>query len=119
MNSFKTITVANLKPLLEAEATLLLDCRKLQDYKAGHIENALHSHDALVESLIKKGDKNRTIVIYCYTGHSSEHLAELFSGFGFKHVYSVAGGIESWNIMMSISNGGGGDPVERVGTRQG
>lgn len=96
MSKFHTVAVTELKPLLEDETTLLLDCRKLQDYKAEHIENALHSHDALVESLIKKGDKSRPIVIYCYTGHSSEHLAELFSGFGFKSVYNVAGGFESW-----------------------
>jgi len=96
VGTFQTIPVSELKPLLQSDDSLLLDCRKLQDYKAGHIENALHSHDALVESLIKKGDKNRTLVIYCYHGHASEHLAELFASFGFSKVYSLAGGYESW-----------------------
>lgn len=100
MSKFQTVSVAELKPLLEMDDSLLLDCRKLHDYRAEHIENAMHSHDALVESLITKGDKNRAIIIYCYTGHSSKHLAELFSGFGFKHVYNVAGGFESWKKAL-------------------
>lgn len=96
MKKFQVVTVEQLPPLLASDATLLLDCRKVQDYKAEHIENALHAHDALVESLVRKGDKERPVVIYCYHGHSSEHLAEFFGGFGFKNVYSVAGGFESW-----------------------
>lgn len=96
MNRFKVCTVSEVNPLLASENALLLDCRKLLDYQVEHIENALHSHDKLIESLIKKSDKERVIVIYCYHGHSSEHLAELFSGFGFNNVYSVEGGYERW-----------------------
>jgi thiosulfate sulfurtransferase len=96
MSRFQRINVAELKPLLQTENLLLLDCRKLPDYQNEHIEQALHSHDGLVESLIKKSDKDRTLVIYCYHGHLSEHLAELFCGFGFKNVYSLVGGFESW-----------------------
>lgn len=96
MKKFQTLAVSDLPPLLQDSNTLLLDCRQLQDYKAGHIENALHAHDALVESLVRKGDKEQPLVIYCYHGHSSEHLAELFGGFGFRNVYSVAGGFDSW-----------------------
>lgn len=101
MPRFQTVNVADAKPLLNAENTLLLDCRKVKDYQTSHIENALHAHDALVESLLKKGDKSRTLVIYCYHGHSSEHLAELFSSFGFEHVYSLAGGYESWQQALA------------------
>lgn len=82
--------------LLATDQALLLDCRKILDYQVEHIDNALHSHDQLVETLIKKPDKNRVIVIYCYHGHSSEHLAELFGGFGFNNVYSLEGGYERY-----------------------
>jgi thiosulfate sulfurtransferase len=96
MSKFQVCTVSDLKPLLSTDNALLLDCRKLLDYQVEHIENALHSHDGLVASLIKKSDKNRVLVIYCYHGHASEHLAELFCGFGFNHVYSLDGGYECW-----------------------
>lgn len=101
MQKFRTVTVQAMPPLLAAEGTLLLDCRKVIDYQAGHIENAMHAHDALVESLIRKGDKSKNIVIYCYHGHSSEHLAELFANFGFGNVYSVEGGYEQWQAVQA------------------
>ena len=75
---------------------MLLDCRDLRDYRQGHIERAMHVHEGLRDTLIKKGDKDRKMVIYCYHGHASEHLAEMFSDFGFKHVYSLNGGYANW-----------------------
>jgi thiosulfate sulfurtransferase len=96
MKKFKVCTVSDMPALLATEQALLLDCRKILDYQVEHIDNALHSHDQLVETLIKKSDKNRVIVIYCYHGHSSEHLAQLFGGFGFNNVYSLEGGYERY-----------------------
>ncbi len=96
MKKFSTVTVTGMPELLAAEDALLLDCRLLRDYREGHIENAMHAHDDLVESLIKKADKATPLVIYCYHGHSSEHLAELFGNFGFQNVYSVEGGYARW-----------------------
>lgn len=96
MKKFQTITAADLPALLSNDTPLLLDCRSLKDYKTGHMENAMHAHDGLVEALISKGDRERTMVIYCYHGHSSEHLAELFGVNGFLQVYSVNGGYDSW-----------------------
>lgn len=96
MKKFKTVTVDGMDELLSVDGALLLDCRQAKDYKVGHIDNALNSHDALVESLLRKTEKDKNIVIYCYHGHSSEHLAELFANFGFTAVYSVEGGYEKW-----------------------
>ena len=56
----------------------------------------MHVHEQLRDSLIKKGDKARDMLIYCYFGHASEHLAEMFCDFGFKQVYSLAGGYAGW-----------------------
>ncbi len=96
MTKFANCTVAQMPQLLAAENAMLLDCRQLRDYREGHIDNAMHAHDGLVESLIRSADKSTPLVIYCYHGHSSEHLAELFGNFGFSQVYSVQGGYASW-----------------------
>lgn len=93
---FKTIAAADCGQLLQDNQTMILDCRDLKDYKAGHIDNALHVHEGLKETLIKRGDKQRSLLIYCYYGHASEHLAEFFTDFGFHDVYSLAGGYASW-----------------------
>jgi thiosulfate sulfurtransferase len=90
------ISVADTKTLLKNPNPMILDCREVKDYRAGHLEDALHVHEGLKESLVKRGDKQRSLLIYCYYGHASEHLAEFFSDFGFKDVYSLDGGYSSW-----------------------
>ncbi len=100
MKKFQTVTVAGMPELLVDERAILLDCRQLRDYREGHIANAMHAHDGLVESLIRSADKTAPLVIYCYHGHSSEHLAELFGNFGFSKVYSVEGGYASWQASQ-------------------
>lgn len=96
MKNFKTISVADSEQLIAEQQPMILDCRDLKDYRAGHIDNAMHVHEQLRESLLKKGDKQKALLIYCYYGHASEHLAEMFGDFGFKHVYSLAGGFAGW-----------------------
>ncbi|MGY6276516.1 rhodanese-like domain-containing protein [Methylomonas sp. MgM2] len=96
MKPFKTISAAEADQLIVSEQPMILDCRELKDYRAGHIDNALHVHEQLRDSLLKKGDKAKQLLIYCYYGHASEHLAEMFCDFGFKQVYSLAGGYAGW-----------------------
>ena len=44
------------------------------------------------------------IVVECYYGHASEHLAEFFSDFGFKDVYSLEGGYSTWKDKQQEKN---------------
>jgi thiosulfate sulfurtransferase len=101
MKSFTTLAVPAAEELIEAKRPTILDCRELKDYRAGHIENAMHLHEQLRESLLKKADKQQQILIYCYYGHASEHVAEMFGDFGFQHVYSLAGGYSGWKEYQS------------------
>ncbi len=106
MKKFKTISAAEMQPMLGEQNVLLLDCRDSKDYREAHIENAMHVHEGLKESLITKGDKSKKLLIYCYYGHASEHLAEMFSDFGFKDVSSLAGGYASWKDFEKESSAG-------------
>lgn len=102
MKKFQTVTVQGLQDLLKDDAkALLLDCRELKDYRTGHIENALHVHEGLKESLLKKSDKKRKLIFYCYYGHASEHVAEMFGDFGFNQVFSLEGGYSAWKDSLS------------------
>lgn len=97
MAAFKTVTVAESVQLINEQQPVILDCRDVNAYKAGHLDNAMHLHEQLRESLLRKADKNRPLLIYCYHGHASEHVAEMFADFGFKQVYSMAGGYAVWS----------------------
>ena len=102
MKNFKSISVPDSKQLIAEQQPLILDCRELKDYQAEHIDNAMHVHEQLRESLLKKGDKQRPLLIYCYHGHASEHLAEMFGDFGFKQVYSLSGGYTDWKQFHTV-----------------
>ncbi|MDP3876682.1 MAG: thiosulfate sulfurtransferase GlpE [Methylobacter sp.] len=93
---YKTISVVDASKLIQQSKPMILDGRAIKDYKAGHLEGALHVHEDLKTSLVKRGDKQRSLLIYCYHGHASEHLAEFFSDFGFQDVYSLEGGYSGW-----------------------
>ncbi|MDP2902299.1 MAG: rhodanese-like domain-containing protein [Methylovulum sp.] len=93
---YQKISVADAKKLMAESQPMVLDCRDVKDYQTGHLQDALHVHEGLKESLIKRGDKQRGLLIYCYYGHASEHLAEFFGDFGFKAVYSLEGGYSRW-----------------------
>jgi thiosulfate sulfurtransferase len=96
MKPFKSISAAEAKRLIAEQKPVILDCRDVKDYRAGHIDNAMHVHEQLRDSLLKKANKDGSLLIYCYYGHASEHLADMFCDFGFKHVFSLAGGYASW-----------------------
>lgn len=110
MKPFKTVSASEAEQLITDQKPVILDCRDVKDYRAGHIGNAMHVHEQLRDSLLKNANKDGNLLIYCYYGHASEHLAEMFCDFGFKHVYSLAGGFASWqdyhnsadNLKMSI-----------------
>lgn len=96
MKKFKPISAGEADRLIETRTPLILDCRELKDYRAGHIDDAMHLHERLRETLILKGDKRRPVLIYCYYGHASEHVAEMFCEFDFSEVYSLSGGFAGW-----------------------
>ena len=98
---YNVITCEQLQSMLSDSSPLLLDCRKLNDYRTSHIDNALRVHDGLVESLLENGDREQPLAIYCYHGHTSEHLAEAFSNAGFTQVFSLAGGYDAWQARVA------------------
>lgn len=93
---YTDIDCATLEKLLAEKIPLLLDCRKLNDYRTAHLNGALHVHDGLMAALLANGDRDQVIAIYCYHGHNSQHLAEAFGNAGFTQVFSLTGGYEAW-----------------------
>ena len=51
---YKTISVEDSETLITDVKPMILDCRDLKDYRQGHLDDALHVHEGLKESLIKK-----------------------------------------------------------------
>ena len=96
MTVVNEINVQRVKEMLNADETILiLDQRDQQSYQQGHINGAMMVHDSLIDSLIRKGNKKQSLLIYCYQGNASKDLAELFCNFGFN-AFSISGGYAEW-----------------------
>jgi rhodanese-related sulfurtransferase len=101
---FKEITVTQAQQMLASQEVMLLDRRDIPSYRAAHVENAMLAHDGLIESIIKKRDRSKPIIIYCYRGNDSKELAALFGQFGFDS-YSVIGGYTEWKKHLNNKSG--------------
>lgn len=93
---------------------VILDLRKAEDYKVGHIPNAISADQ---DSLAKGGQKEPALdnlkkaidgkdgklVLVCYSGKSyaqagTDNLKEL--GYDLSKVYTLEGGMKAWNPYM-------------------
>ena len=94
--NFTQVSVDQTKKLIEAGDITILDIRDMQSYSMGHISNAVHAESIDINNFIAEEDKKKTLLIYCYHGHSSQSAAEHFIEKGFLNVYSMDGGYSAW-----------------------
>lgn len=86
---------------------LIIDVREADEYNLGFIAHAIHVPRGLIEFAITDHPKlkpllnqsdisNTEIYLYCKSGGRSALAAQSLVSLGFKNVYSLAGGIMSW-----------------------
>ncbi len=77
---------------------LLIDLRRHDDYRAGHIAGAKSMpFEELDRHLDSLGDKENTIVMYCYAGALSAKAVTKLRKLGYVNVKHLTGGINAWN----------------------
>ena len=62
------------------------DVYKRQEYDQGHIEGAIQytpKNDLKLAQFLKTLPTNKTIVVYCYTGQTSSHVAVFLRALGY------------------------------------
>jgi rhodanese-related sulfurtransferase len=80
---------------------VVLDLRTSDELKKGMIENAnqIDYFKLDFENQISKLDKNKTYFLYCASGGRSTETAELMNKLGFKRIYNLKDGFNSWKKM--------------------
>lgn len=83
---------------MNAEGSVILDVREDNEYKQGHIANALHIPLGQLAKRLPELDKyrDRSLIAYCRTGNRSSSAAQLLRKHGFATVHNLAGGIVAW-----------------------
>ncbi|CAK0762558.1 phage shock protein E [Gammaproteobacteria bacterium] len=84
--------------LISHQEVILLDVREENEFKDGHILNALHIPAGQLMARIKELEKyrNRPIITVCRSGNRSGRISALLHNQGFTTVYNLEGGLLAW-----------------------
>lgn len=97
--AYKEISVAQTTYLMNREEGLVVDIRTNDEYRKGHITDAVH----ILPSDIKSGNlaglekrKSDPIIVVCKTGHTAQESAKLLVKAGFENVNLLKNGLVAW-----------------------
>lgn len=81
-----------------AETVTILDVRTRQEYKEGHIENAINMDWNAVDfqKQASELDKSKPVYVYCLRGARSAAASEYLAKNGFVEIYDLEGGMTKW-----------------------
>lgn len=94
-----SLPVAQFKKNLDSAHIQLLDVRRPEEYKAGHLKEAFLAdwldREQFVER-VKYLDKEKPVYVYCLAGSRSAAAASWLAEKGFTAVVNMEGGINAW-----------------------
>ena len=100
----ETITPKAFAEKLKAtKSPQLLDVRTPEEFKSGHINNAINM-DWYEDDFAKKAakyDKSKPVFVYCKAGVRGKKAATKLAELGFAKIYNLEGGIDEWNETKS------------------
>lgn len=94
----KHVSMQEITKIMSANSNyIILDVRTIEEYKEGHIPNAICIPNETIgedtKNLLK--DKNQLILIYCRSGNRSKQAAEKLQKLGYTNLIEF-GGIIDW-----------------------
>jgi rhodanese-related sulfurtransferase len=80
------------------DATVVLDIREPAEFVKSHIQEAINIPLAKLEEKLASLDKhkNHPLIVVCQTGARSITACKTLTKAGFEQVFSLAGGMQSW-----------------------
>jgi len=98
--AYKEITAAQTTQLLNRENGVVVDIRTKEEFKKGHITDAVH----ILPSDIKANNfgslesrKADPIIVVCKTGQTAQESANLLAKAGFENVSLLKSGLVAWS----------------------
>lgn len=85
----------------------LVDVRRDDEWNSGHIEGSIHIP---IHRLIEAGidlKKDDHISMVCASGYRSNITGSFLKSQGFKHIYSVIGGMNAWKKVYEVKTKAG------------
>jgi glyoxylase-like metal-dependent hydrolase (beta-lactamase superfamily II)/rhodanese-related sulfurtransferase len=80
-------------------AVQVVDVRRAEEWKHGHIDGALHKPLDRVEKTLDDLDRARPVVVHCKGGARSAIACSLLERAGFENVANLTGGLDAWQAF--------------------
>lgn len=96
--SHQLVDVAEAEKLIADKKVVILDVRTPAEFAAGHLAGAtnIDFKDKDFQAKLGQLDKNQPYLVHCGAGGRSAKACEAMSGFDFKSVYDLKGGLKAW-----------------------
>ena len=80
------------------ENAVVLDVRKAEDFRKGHVPNAINIPAALIKDRLSELEKHKAkpIIVVCQTGTTAGSAGAELRKAGFTEVYRMKGGLMEW-----------------------
>ncbi|MDY7396225.1 rhodanese-like domain-containing protein [Aureibaculum sp. 2210JD6-5] len=96
----EVVTPQDFKKKVDNTDVQLIDVRRPEEYKAGHLKNSKNIN-VLEEDFVKNAettlDKNKPVYLYCRSGKRSEKASSKLKEAGFTKIYDMEGGFLAWS----------------------
>ena len=102
------VSPAEFEKGLQANGVQLLDVRRPEEYKEGHLKGAALANwqdEKQFQAQAAKLDKSKPVYVYCLAGIRGDKAATWLVNNGFTSVVNLDGGIKAWKEA--------GKPVEQ------
>ncbi|TVQ42128.1 MAG: rhodanese-like domain-containing protein [Saprospirales bacterium] len=93
------INVQQAKDLIEnGKEVQILDVRTEGEWRSGIVQNSIliNLYDQQFHQKVQELNKEKPVVIICRSGNRSNQAMRAMSQMGFKELYNVRGGVNSW-----------------------
>jgi monothiol glutaredoxin len=99
----RQLSAPDLKVLLESGTAIeLVDVRTDEERAIAAIDGSRLLDQAYHDALLLR-DRETPIVFQCHHGIRSQNAAEYFRREGFRNLYNLRGGIDSWSLLVDPS----------------
>ncbi len=95
--TFQNVSVFEAKNMIgDQKVPLILDVRTDVEYAQSHIRDTVFIPLMVLSKRVHELKWDQRILVYCYKGNRSKTACEYLTSKGFKHIYNMLGGIDSW-----------------------
>ncbi|MDH3694064.1 MAG: rhodanese-like domain-containing protein [Gammaproteobacteria bacterium] len=97
-SGLQPVSAIELPQLVSHQSGIVIDVSEPDEFKQGHIPNAMNVPVSKIDDHLKKLQKykDKPVVLACSSGQRSNKAAGIFKKHEFTNLYTLTGGLAAW-----------------------